>query len=264
MIDTHCHLDFPIFDADRAELVQRMQAIGVSDVVIPAVSAATWQRVKTVADAFPQLHACYGLHPMFLAEHRDEHIALLRAWLEKERPLAVGECGLDFFVPELSTPEAQHRQIMLFEAHLQCAQDYDLPLIIHVRKALDVVLKYIRRYPGIRGVIHSFSGSVQQAQMLCDHGFLLGVGGTITYDRAQKLRRVIAAMSQEALLLETDAPDQPDSEWRTQKRIRNDPTRLPVIAAALATVRGESLHDVVTYTTANACRLFGLDERERI
>lgn len=260
MIDTHCHLDFPVFDADRTELVQCMQAIGVHDVVIPAVSAATWQRLKAVAADYPSVHASYGLHPMFLAEHRDEHVGLLRQWLTQENPLAIGECGLDFFVPELSTPEAQQRQIALFEAHLQYACDYGLPLIIHARRSLDTVLKYIRRYEGVRGVIHSFSGSLQQAKMLFEQGFLLGVGGTITYDRAQKLRRVIAAMPREALLLETDAPDQPDSDWRAQGQRRNDSTRLPVIAAALATVRGESLEAVVDYTTVNARRLFGFDE----
>lgn len=251
LIDTHCHFDLPVFDPDRDALVQSMNASGVSDVIFPAISAAGWGRLRDIAHTSAHFHASYGLHPMFMAQHQDEHIAQLRRWLEREHPVAVGECGLDFFIAD---PDKE-QQISLFEQHLRLARDFDLPLIIHARKSLDEVLKQIRRFGSLRGVVHSFSGSRQQAEQLIEQGFYLGIGGTATYDRAKRLHKVIANVPQERILLETDAPDQPDSQWRGK---RNEPGRLAVIARTVAELTGTPIETIAGITTGNAQRLFGI------
>lgn len=250
-IDTHCHFDEPDFDGDRTALTQQMHAMGVTDLVLPAVTAATWGRLQSVCASFPGFHASYGLHPVYLHEHRPEHVVNLAMWLQQGNPVAIGECGLDFFLPQLDTAA----QEALFVAQLRLARELDLPLIIHARRSVDAVLKYIRRFPGVTGVIHSFAGSQQQADTLIRLGFYLGVGGTCTYPRAKRLRTVLANVPLERLLLETDAPDQADSAWRGQ---RNDPTRLPVIAASLAELRGDTITRIAQITTDNATRLFRL------
>nr|CAA6829585.1 MAG: Putative deoxyribonuclease YjjV [uncultured Thiotrichaceae bacterium] len=251
LIDTHCHFDHPVFDVDRSALVRSMNAKGISDVIFPAVTAASWQRLRDITQTSVHFHASYGLHPMFMAEHQEKNIAQLRHWLEHEQPVAVGECGLDFFI---ENPD-KARQITLFTQHIRLAREFDLPLIIHARKSLDEVLKQIRRAGSLRGVIHSFSGSQQQADQLIEQGFYLGVGGTVTYDRAQRLHKVIANIPQERILLETDAPDQPDSHWRGK---RNEPARLVVIAETVAKLTDTSTENIANITTANTQRLFGI------
>ncbi|WP_038140702.1 TatD family hydrolase [Thiothrix lacustris] len=254
LIDTHCHFDDPAFTDDRSLLVDKMHELGVSELIFPAVSAEHWPRLRNICSTSPHFHATYGLHPVFLAEHTPHDIVALRHWLEYEQPVAVGECGLDFFLPHLDV----QKQEDLFIAHIKLAYEFDLPLIIHARHSLDCVLKHIRRFSGknnLRGVIHSFAGSQQQADQLIKQGFYLGVGGTSTYPRAQRLRTILANVPLEALLLETDSPDQPDSAWRGK---RNDPTRLPIIAETLAELRGESLTQIAEITTANAIQLFKL------
>ncbi|PID49252.1 MAG: DNAase [Proteobacteria bacterium] len=252
LIDTHCHFDDVSFDPDRQDLLRFMRQIGVSDLIVPAITALAWPAVEAICATDRGLHAAYGLHPIYLAKHCENDLYLLEKRLTKGGAIAVGECGLDYFVPEL-TIEAQTD---FFVAQLRLAKQFDLPVIIHARRSVDHVIKQIRRVGGLRGVVHSFSGSRQQAEILFQQGFLLGVGGTVTYERAQRLRRVVAQMPAEALLLETDAPDQPDAAWRGK---RNDPLRLPVIAATVAELRGVTLQQLAAFTTANAQRLFGID-----
>lgn len=254
LIDTHCHFDEPVFDHDRAKITRLMQEICVSDLIFPATHEKNWPRLKKICSSSSRFHATYGLHPVFLQQHAPEHIIALKHWLKHEPAVAVGECGLDFFLPQLD----KQTQESLFIEHLKLARDFDLPLIIHARRSVDQVLKHIRRFPGSRGVIHSFAGSQQQADMLIKLGFCLGVGGTSTYPRAQRLRNILANAPLEALLLETDAPDQPDSAWRGK---RNDPTRLPVIAENLAELRSDSIEHVAAVTTNNAIKLFKLETR---
>lgn len=251
LIDSHCHFDLPIFDHDRDQLQQQMKLAGITDIIFPATTADNWQRLKNVTDSCLGYHASYGLHPMFMQQHTLEHSAKLRTWLEHEPVVAVGECGLDFFIPNVQ----QTAQEELFLHHLQLARDFDLPLIIHARKSLDIVLKHIRRINNLRGVIHSFSGSQQQADQLIAAGFYLGIGGTVTYERAKRLRSVVRNVPETCLLLETDSPDQPDSQWRGK---RNEPTRLPVITAKLAEIRQTSVQHIADITTTNALRLFAL------
>ena len=251
LIDSHCHFDHPLFDHDRTQLYQQMTLLGITDVIFPATTADNWSRLKNITDGCPGYHASYGLHPMFMQQHTPEHSSQLRSWLTQEPAVAVGECGLDFFIPGFN----QAAQEALFLQHLQLAQDFDLPLIIHARQSLDVVLKHIRRSGNVRGVIHSFSGSQQQADQLIAAGFYLGIGGTVTYERAKRLRRVVSNIPETHLLLETDAPDQPDSKYRGK---RNEPGRLPVIAETIAAIRQTSVEKIAEITTANALRLFAL------
>ncbi|NLA66945.1 MAG: TatD family hydrolase [Gammaproteobacteria bacterium] len=251
MVDSHCHLDALEFARDRAAVVARARAAGVAMQVLPATHAAAWPALREAASLDPGLHPAYGLHPTFLAHHEEAHVGQLREWIERERPVAVGECGLDHFVDGLD-PGAQSR---VFEAQLRVARDFDLPLVVHARRAVDQVTAAIRRIGGLRGVVHSFSGSRQQAEALWELGFLVGLGGPVTYERASRLRRLAADMPLEFLLLETDAPDQPDSGIRGQP---NEPARLRVVCEAIATLRGVDPAEVASATTRNAQRLFGL------
>ncbi|GAB2491938.1 TatD family hydrolase [Pseudoxanthomonas sangjuensis] len=259
LVDSHCHLDAEEFDTDRAAVIGRARAAGVMRQVVPAVAAAGWPKLRDICAAQPGqassgLFPAYGLHPMYLAEHRPRHLRELRDWIEREKPLAVGECGLDFFVEGLD-PQAQQEY---FEGQLEVAREYDLPLIVHARRAVDAVIAAVRRVGKLRGVVHSYSGSEEQARQLWNHGFLLGLGGPATHERAQRLRRLVATMPLEFLLLETDAPDQPDAGIRGQ---RNEPARLDFICRTFAALRGIAPEELARATSANAERLFRLPAR---
>lgn len=251
LVDSHCHIDASEFDPDRPDVLKRAADAGVTWIVAPAVTAASWPTLKAVADAYPQVIPAYGLHPMFLDAHRSEHLTQLRDWIDTERPCAVGECGLDHWVGDLD-PQ-QQREILI--GQLKLAREFDLPVVLHARKALDEVMGLLRRIGGLRGVLHSFSGSQQQAEQLCDMGFLLGIGGPVTYARASRLRSIVRTLPIEYLLLETDAPDQPDSGIRG---LRNEPARLLEILRVIAQLRGQSPEHIARHTTANAQRLFQL------
>lgn len=250
LVDSHCHIDAVEFDGDRADVVRRALAAGVRGMVVPAVAAAGWPKLRDVCAEASGLLPAYGLHPIALPVHRPEHLRLLRDWVERERPVAIGECGLDFFLPELDAV-AQHAY---FEGQLQLARDFDLPVVVHARRAVEAVIMAIRRIGRLRGVVHSFSGSHEQARQLWDAGFMIGLGGPVTYERANRLRRLASSMPLEFLLLETDAPDQPDADHRGR---RNEPANLLSVARTIAALRGAELEDVATATVANAERLFG-------
>lgn len=251
IIDSHCHLDDLAFDADRQWVLARADAAGVAGIVLPAVSARHWPRLRAVAALRPGLYAAYGLHPMLLAEHRPEHLSELANWLEREQSVALGECGLDFYLKDLD----RGVQVEYFTAQLRLARDLGLPVIVHARRAVDDVLKFIRRFPELRGVVHSFSGSLQQAQRLFDQGFRVGLGGPLTYPRAQRLRSVAARLPLEAIVLETDAPDQPGLAHRGR---RNEPAYLLEVVETLAALRAVSPAEVARATFNNARDLFGL------
>lgn len=251
LVDTHSHIDVCGFADDRAAVIERARGADVLHQIVPAIDAAGWPALRDTCAAFAGLHAAYGLHPMYLDSHRDSHVDGLRTWIARERPVAVGECGLDFFVEGLD-PE---RQRALFDAQLRLARDFDLPVIVHARRAVDAVIAAIRRVGGLRGVVHSFPGSPQQAETLWREDFLLGIGGPVTYPRANRLRALVSNMPVEFLLLETDSPDQPDCAHRGQ---RNEPARLVHVLDTVAQLRGESPARIAAATSANAARLFGL------
>jgi TatD DNase family protein len=250
-VDSHSHLDAPEFAADRGAVLQRAHDAGVTKQIIPALAFSGFAALTELAKTHPGLHPAYGLHPMYLAEHRYEHVAQLRHWLKRDECVAVGECGLDFFVDGLD-PAAQRE---FFSAQLQLAVMEDLPVIVHARKALEEVILTIRRIGPRKGVVHSFSGSNEQAQELFKLGFCLGIGGPVTYERAARLRKLVSVMPEEFLLLETDSPDQPLS---THRGARNEPSYLPEIAMVVAQLRDISLQQLASVTSANAKRLFAL------
>ena len=249
LFDSHCHLDAPPFDPDRPAVVARARAAGVMRQLVPAVDRAGWEKLRDLCAADDGLLPAYGLHPMYLDQHQPGHLDDLARWLADERPAAVGECGLDHFVPDLD-PETQR---YYFLGQLALARDFDLPVVLHARRAVDEVITALRRTGGLRGVVHSWSGSEEQARQLFDLGFHLGIGGPVTFERAQRLRRTVATMPIEWLLLETDAPDQPGVDHRGA---RNEPAYLPEVLAVVAALRGESPGQVAAATTANAARLF--------
>ena len=251
LIDSHSHFDVAEFDPDRIDAHARALAAGVDRQIVPAIDAAGWPKLMQVCAALPGLYPAYGLHPMYLASHRAEHLSDLRAWVKRERPVAVGECGLDHFVDGLDRDGQQS----YFDAQLKIAREFDLPVIVHARRAVDAVILSIKRIGGLRGVIHSFPGSDEQAAQLHALGFLVGIGGPVTYERAKRLRSVVARLPIEQLLLETDSPDQPDGDHRGQ---RNEPARLPIILQAVAELRGIDVESLAAATTGNAERLFGL------
>jgi TatD DNase family protein len=252
LVDSHAHLDLEAFDADRPAVIARAGMAGVRHLVVPATDCESWPRVQKLCDGRPDIHPAYGLHPLFMARHRLEHLDRLGEWLDEHAAVAVGEIGLDYHQEETDRTR-QHR---FFETQLRLARGLDLPVIVHARQALEEVTLALRRCAGVRGVVHSFSGSEQQAGKLWDLGFHLGIGGPVTYERAQRLRRIVARMPIQFLLLESDAPDQPDAAHRGQ---RNEPARIIEILRCVAELRGESEQHVAQATTANALRLFGLD-----
>ena len=254
LTDSHSHLDAVEFDPDRGEVLARARGLGVVRHIVPAVAAAAWPHQREVCAGHAGLFPAYGLHPMFMGQHRIEHLALLRRWVERERPVAVGECGLDGY----RDPGDVARQLPYFRRQLELAREYDLPVILHARHALDTVTAELRRIGGLRGVVHSFSGSEQQALALWRLGFHLGIGGPVTYTRAERLRRIVAGMTLEYLLLETDSPDQPDADWRGQ---RNEPARLPAVLRTIAALRADDPAIIAATTHANAARLFALEAR---
>jgi len=249
LIDSHVHVDDERLAVDRARVLADARAANVVAQVVPSISRALWPRVKSLCDDQADLFACYGLHPCF--RHSDEDIAELSVWLGRERPVAVGECGLDYFVAGTDKAEQQR----LFAAQLALAREFDLPIVVHARRAVEDVIRMVRASGHYRGLVHSFSGSVQQAHRLIDLGYHLSFGGAATFERARRLRGLIAGLPLEAILLETDAPDQSDARHDGQ---RNEPAWLVDVWRAISALRDEDAESVARVTTANAIALFGL------
>lgn len=252
LIDSHVHLDHHVFDADRDDVIARAGAAGVWQLVIPAVDRPSWPRIhalaaRTVGQCFP----AYGLHPLFVAADPEFDPAALATWCDAHACVAIGEIGLDFH----ATEPAAALQRRCFAAQLALARERDLPVIVHARQSLEEVILTLRRYPGIRGVVHSFSGSEEQARQLWRLGFRLGIGGVVTYPRARRLRRIVAQMPIEHLLLESDAPDQPGVNHRGE---RNEPAFVAEVLRAVAELRGEPAAAIAAATSANTRQLFAL------
>ncbi|MCU7881609.1 MAG: TatD family hydrolase [Candidatus Thiodiazotropha sp. (ex Lucinoma aequizonata)] len=249
LIDTHSHFDDVSFDDDRQQALQRAHEAGVYQQIIPAIKANWWPRIKQLSQETPGLYPSYGLHPIYLSDHLEEHLKMLKEWAERERPVAIGECGLDFYIDDRQ-PELQQ---YYFEQQLSIARDCELPVIIHARRSVEEVINTLRRFPGLRGMLHSYSGSEQQALKLIKMGFYLSFGGPITYDRANRLHRLIKTLPLEAILLETDSPDQPNSNRRGQ---RNEPAYLPEVLNRICQLRNLQSSQVAEQTSSNTRRLF--------
>ena len=251
LIDSHCHLDDDRFDDCREQVLADAALTGVTRMVIPATTANRWEKVKQVCAEHDGLYPAYGLHPMFVEQHHVSHLRELDEWLEREQPIAVGECGIDFFHSRID--EKWQRQ--LFLEQLQLANIHRLPLIVHVRKAMDEVISLLRKHARYGGVVHSFAGSHQQAQQLHELGFKLGIAATVGFERAKKLRSVVAAMPAEALLLESDAPDQPGAAHRGQL---NQPAYILEHLQTMAELRQCPPEELALTLNQNAESLFGL------
>ncbi len=251
LIDSHSHIDVVEFDADRTAALMRARDAGVRRQIVPAIAHAGFDKLHALCRREAGLYPAYGLHPMYIADHRPEHLDSLRGWIARERPVAVGECGLDYFVEGLDADT----QRLYFRRQLELAREFGLPVILHARRALDEVMSALRYVGNLSGVVHSFSGSEEQARQLWKLGFCIGLGGPITYERARRLRRIAATMPLEFLLLETDSPDQPLSGHQGQ---RNEPALLREVCECVAALRGVAPEEIAAATTRNAERLFRL------
>ncbi|MBA4261527.1 MAG: DNAase [Comamonadaceae bacterium] len=265
-IDTHCHLDAPEFGDQHILAVQARQraaAQGVGLCVIPAVERSNWDTVRLLAHRLGDAYAL-GIHPLYVPHAKDDDLAALDAALTEHRDdprlVALGEIGLDFFVPALCEPAMRERQQRFYRDQLQLARKHGLPVILHVRRSADVLLRHLRELPASGGIAHAFNGSAQQAQAFIDLGFKLGLGGAVTFEPALKLRRLAQVLPLSALVLETDAPDMPP-HWLYataaeravgQPQGVNTPAELPRIGGVVASLRGIDPAVLAQVTTANA------------
>ncbi len=273
--DTHCHLDAPEFDPDPAAVREQARLAGVDLCVIPAVVAAHFEAVRALAHRTGDAYAL-GIHPLYVPQATDEDLTqldrALTQWRDDSRLVAVGEIGLDFFVPALCAPAMRERQTHFYREQLRIARRHGLPVILHVRRSADQLLKQLRQIAVPGGIAHAFNGSDVQAQAFIALGFKLGFGGALTFEAARQLRRLAATLPLEALVLETDAPDIPP-QWlytpAAQRAAgvpqgRNSPAELPRIGAVLAGLRGLPPEVLARATSTNARqalpRLAALDE----
>jgi TatD DNase family protein len=250
LIDSHCHLDSREFVVDRDVVVEAARANGVGGMVVPGVAPENWAAVRDCCARYPGCLPAYGVHPLYIDVLGDEALTLLRQWLKDEKaglypPRAIGEIGLDHFVAGFDAA----KQERFYVAQLKLAREFDLPVLLHVRRAVDQVLKGLRRSGVRRGIAHAFNGSRQQADAFIDLGFKLGFGGAMTYPGSTRIRQLAASLPLEAIVLETDAPDIPPV-WLAGQR--NSPGELLAIAQGLAELRSLSLEQVVEATTRNA------------
>lgn len=266
-IDTHCHLDAPEFAHDVAAVRARARERGVAHCVLPAVEVAGFESVRRLAHAFGDSYAL-GIHPLYVGRAQEGDLARLDAALTAHRDdprlVAVGEIGLDYFVPELCSSPLRERQEHFYIEQLKLARQHQLPVILHVRRSADMLLKGLRAVGNSgyqwQGIAHAFNGSLQQAQAFIDLGLKLGFGGALTYERAQNLRRLAAELPLEAIVLETDAPDMPPhwlyrtAEQRSNGAAqgRNEPGELPRIAEVLAELRQQPIERIADASTASA------------
>ncbi|NMH58929.1 TatD family hydrolase [Alteromonas ponticola] len=257
MIDSHCHLDLAEFEADLGGVLKQSSAAGVERFLIPGTTREGWRRQLDIQQSFPQCDLAFGLHPYFLADVQDNDIHKLENWVDCHRStcVAIGEIGLDATV---ETP--MQKQQSVFLAQLELAQQYDKPVILHHRKTHHLLIEGLKRSNFKHGgIIHAFSGSEQVAQQYIEMGFLLGIGGTITYPRARKTRQTVSSIALEHLVLETDSPDMPMNGRQGQ---RNEPAFITDVVSVLTALKGVDENLIVAKTTANYLRLFNLDGNE--
>lgn len=254
LIDTHCHLDRDSFSKDRTEIIDRCRELNINKIVVPAIEKSGWLQLLMLCETQKGLYPALGLHPMFINMHKNKDLTSLAEWIEDHRKqvVAIGEIGLDYYDKQLD----RKRQQTLFEAQLDIAQQNNLPVILHVRKAHDRVLKTLKKIPVNGGIVHAYSGSEQQAERYIDMGFKLGFGGTMTYEKSKRIHRVATNLSLDSIVLETDAPDMVVSSHHGE---RNSPEYLIEILAALVELRDESAKDIAAQTTKNAIDVLALN-----
>ena len=248
-IDTHCHLADSRFASDRDSVFTRSKLARVNRWIIPTAQTHEWHTLQQLAQKHDGVYPAYAIHPWFCEQFNDTSIKALAQYLK--HAIAVGECGLDFS----NNQPSKTLQLQCLHAHFTLAETYQLPLVLHAHKSLDTLSRELKSRPQLRGVVHAFAGSKQQAELFIKQGFYLGIGGRITYPQAKKLRLIVRNMPLEYLLLETDAPDQPPYLHQGE---RNEPALLIEIAKEIATLRGMSIDSLIQYCNNNAQRLFAL------
>lgn len=256
LIDSHCHLDAAEFGVDSDSIAQAAAQAGVRWIVIPAVEVANFDAVMKLAATLPNCVYALGIHPMYVPQAREADLSLLRQRVQtaKNDPrfVGIGEIGLDFFIPELAEGELREKQEFFYAEQLKIARDAELPVILHVRRSQDTLLKYLRRIKVSGGIAHAFNGSEQQAQAFLDLGFVLGIGGAMTFTRALQIRRLASSLPLDAIVLETDAPDISPA-WLHPGV--NTPAQISRIAAVLAELRGQPLAEIASQTSQNVARV---------
>ena len=258
LIDTHIHLDAAEFNPDRQQLIDTARAAGVGGFVIPAVGRSNFAAVEQLAAASADMCCALGIHPLYVMQAQQEDLSLLDQRLGEGAALAIGEIGLDHFVADVD----RERQLEFFVAQLKLARKHDLPVILHVRRAIDPILKQLRRIGVTGGIAHAFNGSRQQAEIFIGLGFKLGFGGAMTYSGSTRIRELAASLPLDAIdvgdalrrtiVLETDAPDIPP-EWAQGQR--NEPANLQRYATLLARLRGIGVDEVIAATGRNAVQV---------
>ena len=251
--DTHCHLDAHEFGGESLAVARQALAAGVSMIVIPAVDRHNFDGVRELAHAAPNASYTLGIHPIYVPQAHEDDIALLRsrveAAMDDPRFVGIGEIGLDFFIPMLCESAMREKQERFFREQLRIAREFSLPVLMHVRRSQDLVLKHLRQVRPPGGIAHAFNGSFQQAATYIDLGFKLGFGGAMTYSRALQIRRLATELPLDAIVLETDAPDIPPA-WLSNQR--NSPDQLPAIGRDLADLRALATDALAAATSANA------------
>lgn len=264
LIDTHCHFDVEDFDADRLEVASRAAMAGVEMVVIPGYLARLWPKLMDVCGSLsvPRLLPAPGLHPCYIAEHEEQHLVELDSLLrDRAECVAVGEIGLDYYLDALKTPALKEKQQVFFRAQLELARQHDKPVILHVRKAHQDVIHILQDMKFREGgIVHAYSGGIEEARHYARLGFRIGIGGPLTYDQSRRLRAVVSDMPLEALVLETDAPDMIPQPHRAPGpgRTRNSPEFLPSVAVALAELKNIPLAQVQAVTRAQSLAVLRL------
>jgi len=244
IIDTHCHLDVADFEPDRNDVLERCRALGITQIIVPAIESATWPNLLKLCSE-KGLYPALGLHPVFINQHHADDIQKLEQLLETVTPIAIGEIGLDFYLKELG----QKQQLTLFEAQLTIAKSHNLPVILHVRKAHDQVLQLLKKVKVKGGFCHAFNGSFQQAEQYIALGFKLGFGGTLTYENSTKIHKLAKELPLDSMVLETDAPDMVVESHRGE---RNSPEYIIESLNALARIRNVAADVIATQMTKNA------------
>jgi len=251
IIDTHCHIDFEAFNADRAQVLQEVRDVGLIGIVVPGTHQQGWENLLSICAAHDALYPAIGLHPMFLEHHQESDIEKLEQTIEQTRPVAIGEIGLDARDSALDMDKQQY----YFEQQLVISQKNELPVILHILKTHYQTLSLLKKYPVTGGTVHAFNGSLQQAEQYIELGFKLGFGGMLTYERSSKLRKLASELPLESIVLETDAPDMTVFQHQYE---RNSPVYLPYCLQALAEVRNETPEVVAEQTTLNAKSVFNI------
>ncbi len=269
-IDTHCHFDVSEFDLDRQQVAAQASAVGVEAIAVIGYLAQHWPNLLAVCASIdaPKLLPVLGLHPCYIAEHQSEHLQQLEQYLQQSACIAVGEIGLDTYVAEIKGQALYQKQQDFFSAQLQLAKHYQKPAILHVRKAHADVFRLLRAQKFSQGgIVHAFSGGIEEAKMYAKLGFKLGIGGSLTYPQAKRLHNVVAAMPIESLVIETDAPDMIPQPFRNldAHHTRNSPAYLPCIAQALADSKQLSLAELAPILWQNSCQALHLSlKSERV